>query len=512
MKRLIAIFLVSAPLFFFSGCGLLDVRSDEKLSGYEMWDGADVEYVEGFVRSMYAQFRTAVMQKSNFLVYSGDFRCAPITPTTNDNNLKAALTDLTNNDMNGLRSIYKNSGDAHADGIMQWQNFYKVIQSADILLNEIGRSSVTGNQAESFKDEAIFMRCLSYFFLIRNFGDVPYYTEAYNQASLPRTNMVTVLKNISADLEGILAADPNAEILPWTNASATKKAVRASRGSVIVLLMHVNMWLAGFDELNAQAYYRKVVDYGQQLVENNGGTYRLLPIGQTTTIFKGGSDEGIFEIVQNISYSSGNEVFSFDAVYSNYVIGKTVFTSQSMPKVEYSTEFLQSIYPPGQADKRVDLWFDKNIYSTFEKDSREMLKFLNADTYDGSSVTSNAGNQIIFRFADAILLYAEALADLGTDDTKACALLNDIRTRAGAPPVTASGQELQDAIYWERVRELMGEGQYYYDLVRTKKICDSKYCYHPITRSDFNNGAWTWPISKVAQQNNTQIGLNNFWE
>lgn len=506
------ILLLIFPAFLFTGCGLLDVRSNEKLSGYEMWDGADIDYVESFVRSMYSEFRAATMQNACFIVFSGDLRCAPFTANNGDTNLRNALTDLSKNDLNGLRAIYSNSGNAFADGIMQWKNFYKVIQSANILLKEIERSNVTGVQAESFKDEAIFMRCLSYFFLVRNFGDVPYYTEAYHQASLPRTNMVTVLKNISADLESILNADPNMNALPWTNASANKKAVRASRGAVMALLMHTNIWLAGFDQTNAKEYYQKVVDCGQQLVDNNDGAYRLLPIGQTLTIFKGGSDESIFEILQNVTYNSGGEVFNYNAVYSNYVVGHSAFTNKSVPTIMYTNDFLQKIYPPDMKDNRVSLWFDDNIYSTFEQKPKEILKFLNPDTYDSNNVTSNSGNQIVFRLADVILLYAEALAELGTDDAKACDLLNEIRTRAGAAIVSSSGQELKDDIYWERVRELIGEGQYFYDLVRTRKICDSKYCYNTITRGDFNNGAWTWPISKVAQQNNTQISLNNYWE
>lgn len=510
MKQFIYILLL-CPLFLLSGCGLLDVRSDEKLSGYEMWDGANSETVEGFVRSMYSQFRAATMQDSYFLVYSGELRCAPIIDRQGGTSGQG-MGYLMDNDLNGLRNLYSKTDAKQAGAITQWSDFYKVIQSANILIKEIGRSSVPAQEADAFKDEAVFMRCLSYFFLVRNFGAVPYYTDAYHQEALSRTNMVTVLKNISAELEGILTADPDATILPWTNTVTSKKAVRASRGSVVALLMHVNMWLAGFDEKNAKAYYQKVADYGDLLVNKSGDAYRLLPIGQTSTIFRGGSDEGIFEIVQNVSYEAGKEVFDNGAVYSNYVVGKSAFTSQNRPKVEYETEFLSKVYSPGETDKRVDLWFDKNIYSTYDSDPKEVLKFLNPDVTGSSSVTSNAGNQIVFRLADVILLYAEALADLGTDDAKACDLLNLIRMRAGASSVSASGQTLQDAIYWERVRELIGEGQYFYDLVRTKKICDANYCFHPMTRGDFNAGAWTWPISKVAQQNNTKIELNNYWE
>lgn len=78
----------------------------------------------------------------------------------------------------------------------------------------------------------------------------------------------------------------------------------------MALLMHVNMWLAGFDESQKNTYYEAVVDYGDQLVEKSGSAYTLLPLSQTATLFRGGSNEGIFEIVQNLSYINGNEVFS----------------------------------------------------------------------------------------------------------------------------------------------------------------------------------------------------------
>ena len=109
-------------------------------------------------------------------------------------------------------------------------------------------------------------------------------------------------------------------------------------------------------------------------------------------------------------------------------------------------------------------------------------------------------------------VYAEALAALGTNDTKACELLNRVRNRAHASEINTSGSELMDAIFWERCRELIGEGHYYYDLVRTGKVYNRNYCMNPMTRTNFNVGAWTWPIHRNALKNNTQIGLNLFWE
>ena len=138
-----------------------------------------------------------------------------------------------------------------------------------------------------------------------------------------------------------------------------------------------------------------------------------------------------------------------------------------------------------------------------------IIKLLNADT-NGNSTIPNAGNYIVFRLADAILLYAEALNNLG-ESNDALREVNRIRQRAGAPDFT-DADNLDASIYWERVRELIGEGHYFYDLVGTGKVCDNNYCYHPVTRSEFREGAWTWPISKTAQENNTLITLNNYWE
>ena len=60
--------------------------------------------------------------------------------------------------------------------------------------------------------------------MVRAFGDVPYYTIAYNSASLPRTNMVTVLQSCLEDLRtGALGNSPEDRFLPWTYNSKCKK-------------------------------------------------------------------------------------------------------------------------------------------------------------------------------------------------------------------------------------------------------------------------------------------------
>lgn len=516
MKQL-SFILISIMVLTLSGCNLLYTESEEKLSGSEFWDDASASDVNSFVNSMYAVLRTATMQDAAYFLLGGDLRCAPVSTRLNTN-LKDGkwILALTENRLNDLRDNYSTGDYRSGNGIMDWQEMYEVIQTANILIKEVDRTSLSDTEKRMSKAEAVFARCLTYFLLVRNLGDVPYYTNAYNNTPLPRTDMVTVLKNIAAELQQLLDSDPDQTILPMTRTGGDK-AIKASRGAVLALLMHVDMWLAGFDESNATTYYNNVVDCGKELVDNNGGAYALVPMSQVTnSLFKGASSEGIFEIVQNITYYSGGETFLNDAIFSNQVMYKP-FQTKSYPNIYYTYDFLSKVYPYGEADSRVQSWFDENMYTTMEDYTfKEILKFKNVDTYKNSNnvdvTTTNSGNFVLFRLADAILLYAEALADLGTDDAKACELINKVRARANASAVQASGQELKDAVYWERVRELIGEGQYYYDLVRTRKIFDGNYCWHTMTRSNFNKGAWTWPISRTALDNNTNMELNSYWE
>jgi len=486
-----------------SGCEeLMEAESDEKLSGDDFWNNGNDADVNAFVLSIYASFRNATMINSAFIVNTGDLRCAPVIPYA-EGDATEYIDYLTTND---LTQLMTGQADWASQNIIRWKPFYEVIQSSNILLEEIHTvPGLTEVQIEGYRSEAIFMRSLSYFFLTRVFGDVPYYVNAYNAEPLPRTNMLTVLGNCLEDLQELLEADPEAIYLPWIQPGADA-GIRANRGAALTLMIHMNMWMAGFDEGNAASYYQNVVNLGNDLVNNNNGAYYLLDISRSRDIFKGGTAETFFEIAQNINT---NEVLLQYANFSNLVTYKYNRLLQ-YPRIYYQYDFLERIFPPDVTDRRRETWFDEDIYKA-DGTPKEIIKFLNSDTYGTGQYTSNAGNQIIFRYADALLLYAEALAELGQNEGKARELLNMVRSRAGAPQVNSSGEELKDAIYWERVRELIGEGHYFFDLARTGKIHDRNYSYHVVTVTDFNAGAWTWPIHSDAFLNNTKMTYNQFW-
>ena len=476
-------------LLFLSGCSdYLDVTPIDNLAGNNFWQTE--EDVESFTLSIYNQFRSATMMNKPLIVASGDLRGAPISsPILN------YVNPLRNNNLGDVIT-YNNE---NLDQITYWQNFYEVIQLANILyvqIEELPEGVLSENDVLTYRAEAVFMRNLSYFFLVRLYGDVPYYTEAFHEEALPRMDMVEVLNNGLEELESIK------DNLPWTYENTAFKSVRANRAAVLALMMHMNMWATGFDQANQENYYQRTVELGEELMEENGGDYGLVPLEETSEIFSGGSREGIFEIVQNVN---AGEQFPVRSVYSNYVTA-IPYTSNISPLISYQLEFIRRIYPATTTDGRKTTWYT-DLYTT--DGSQQMVKFLNPFQESGVQL-SNVGNQIVFRYTELVLLRAEALANLGMEE-QALEMVNMIRNRAGADPFNSFGQALEDDIYWERVRELMGEGYYFFDLVRTGKIVDGTYSFAPISRTAFNQGAWTWPINESALEDNPFIQLNNYW-
>ncbi|MBS1495414.1 MAG: RagB/SusD family nutrient uptake outer membrane protein [Bacteroidetes bacterium] len=516
MKRIIYLtFLIATTLGLNSCKKFLNVNPPSDLSGNNYWQTkADVE---NFTNGLYQLFRQATFRMDMtappgndefpFFAWGGDMRGAPVRANSGSFLFRDYINFLAANNIPTVVNSLPNgfSDYFNAPRFTKWDRFYKVIAAANIAFDRIDGvpdPTLTAADKARYKSEAVFMRCITYFFLVRLYGDVPYYTNAYNTTPLKRMKMVEVLKNCAADMKQ--AKDG----LPWTYDDPAKVAVRAMRGSALVLLMHINMWLASFDDTNATAYYKEVDSLGDELKDKNGGAYTLLPLSSTHQIFKGRSKEGLFEIPQNVNYgeSFGYSAFSDNVLYAPYK-NKAITGSY----LSYVTDFMDKLYPPGVADKRITTWFKAGTYDKGDQ-TFLMLKFTNVYANQNAEDANPDDNQTVFRLPDAYLLQAEANANLG-NDTKAQQLANLVRARAGAANLTTTGKDLADDIFYERCRELMGEGQYWYDVVRTKRIIDVtyKFGYH-CTVEQFKAGAWTWPIDKSALINNPGITLNTYWQ
>jgi len=110
---------------------------------------------------------------------------------------------------------------------------------------------------------------------------------------------------------------------------------------------------------------------------------------------------------------------------------------------------------------------------------------------------AEACNSPVFRYAEVLLMYAEAKFSMGQADQSAIDALDDVRQRGGLPTISEtyggvpSVDELMDIIWHERAVELSFEGyKHYWDLIRTRKA--DIYLNQPVTgiRADTENGGY----------------------
>ncbi len=507
MKKIFIGLTVIGTLLF-SSCGkeFLNVSPSDSLTGNNYWKSESD--VDKFIVGIYKTFRSATMGSSSdengkiFFPATGDFRCAPISRTSQSSGSgRNYLTHLRNNNINALfHSDFDYFG---FKALTKWNDFFKMVQAANIVYYEMDNMEpglISENSIARYKAEAVFLRNLAYFFMVRQYGDIPYYTEAYHSKAIGRTNMLEVLKQLGEDMR------QHYKNLPWTYDDPSIVGNRAMRGAAITLMMHIDMWIAGFSTNDKETYYTKVVALGEELMNENMGAYQLLPLERTKEIFKGRTKEGLFEIVQNLNYG---ETFSITSPYADYFLrypNKNIAIQRSY--LYYDSKFMEQLYPLSVQDRRKEVWYDENIYNT--AGLMQCLKFLNVFNEEGEDYNPD-DNQVVFRYVDPILLRAEALAELNRD-SEARDIINIVRTRSSATlAITETGDELKDFIWWERVRELIGEGHFYYDLVRTKKVLNTKYTMAPMSVDAFNRGGWTWPIDAAALTNNPYMALNNYW-
>ncbi|CAH8283037.1 putative outer membrane starch-binding protein [Mariniflexile fucanivorans] len=158
-------------------------------------------------------------------------------------------------------------------------------------------------------------------------------------------------------------------------------------------------------------------------------------------------------------------------------------------------------------------------------------KFVDTDVLtlvEGSDFRYADNNTILFRFADALLIYAEAQNEAdGAPNNDAYKAVNDIRNRAGLDDLTPnlSQSDFRTAIWKERRLEFAGEYKRKFDLIRTDRLTN---CTFPINiiweaeqgsvrslnavSADFSgniqwpDNEWLWPIPQAQLEINLKYG------
>lgn len=324
-----------------------------------------------------------------------------------------------------------------SNGILSsyWANFNNNVYRCNLLLDQIDGANFAENLKKQYKGEAMFIRALNYFNMYRIWGGVPatkHVVSAAEALKVARYSDEQMFDLIAGDLKEIV--DNN--YLPETYSSADMG--RATSGAAKALLGKVYLTFHKWTEAK---------DIFSQLI----GKYQLVsPIAQVFNVDNKNNNEIIFAVHFN------KEIEGEGHSYWYNLTNASDDTNQ--------TSSLLNTFPTG--DTRKDLI----TYVQVEKNVRLMNKF-----YDTKSPTfKTVGNdQILLRYADVLLMYAEALNEIQYDASEgslALKYLNAVRQRAGISNLTAkqlpTQEKFRKGILVERQREFPYEGQRWFDLVR----------------------------------------------
>lgn len=497
------VWLVLLMVSFVSACkNYLDIEPIDRLTGNNYFLSADD--VESNLAFIYDKFFEK-LNESWVIGAVGEARSGEIfiSPGANGEASRKAIEELGKNEL--LNAINNSQFERYKLGdVTNWKKYYQVIQSTNILLEKLeeGISGVNGELRERYIAEAKFIRAFTYFWMVRLYGDVVYYTDTYHAKPLPREDMVKVLNYCIEDLQ------PHKSKVPWSLGDPALRGVRPARGAIIALLMHMNMWNSAFDSKNKNKYIQETVDLGEELI--NSGRHSLYPLDEESwsLVTKGRSEESLFEFYRSIN--NGDNVSALAPFADHFLRWPYKFPRHDarISIAYFVSTYMNKIFPESEADKRREFWFED-----INSDNGDfLLKKYGTNVYASGNENKNPDNTfMIFRYAGAILLYAEAAAELG-EEAKAIRAVNMIRDRAEATPYSGGGSEgLKDFIFLERCRELIGEGHKYFDLIRTRRILNPEWTMNPLSLDQFNRGAWTWPVHRSALNYNPDMKLNEYW-
>lgn len=390
-----------------------------------------------------------------------------------------------------------------------YNGMYETIRVANDIIDGMAESKIT-NEAEKNRitGEACFMRGLTYFNLVRMFGKVSLVTKPvtnYSEAQVPRAEVSKVYEQIISDLEAAYGKLP----LP-----ADKVEGHPHKYAAKALLAKVYLTMAGNDE--ASEYWQKAYDAALDVYQN--GQYKLVrPYEKLFGSPNKNNEESIFEIQFSASVNSGRTTETTFPVghplMSNIATqgkswGKTRPTQLAFHQFEEGDPRREASFVYGQYTNIFESNANKKtvlLFPTTKKDgTNNKMTYKQGDSeyaawkkyYDPTmTATASNANFVFYRYADLLLVLAEAANEIGSTD--AATYLNEVLDRARDAngngtieedevyPLPFEGSDkvaMRERIFRERLKELTGECDEWYTVRRRgaeylKKIMEEHNAY-----------------------------------
>lgn len=440
MLKKIYLLLVSACVWLLpSSCSSwLDLKPQDGLIQAEFWKNK--EQVASAVTGCYTSIINAGLPQR--VVLLGELRADMMAPTP-----RAFVDEDYLVEYNILPS----------NSFAEWAPFYTVINTCNSVIEfapTVPALDDTYKEATMKADvaQAKAIRAWMYFYLVRLYRDVPLKLNATNAdedfTPLAKSSGAEVLAQIEKDL-----LESEADI-PVTYATNERTRSRITKGLVNTLQADVYLWME---------QPQKAADATQKVIDS--GVYQLN--GDFASVFLGNSKEGIFELAHGFDVTAP---YAFNTAPLYSMFGNAAGTNGDNTRRFIASDFVASDILPD--DPVFSDSLDKRSDRTYNSTSSVILKY-------SKGAASDPFNFIMYRYADVMLLRAEAMALLNRG-AEAMLLVKQIRDRAGDPRITRTAidatktEDLLDYILEERAREFAFEGKRWFDLLRFAKRNDYK--------------------------------------
>jgi len=379
----------------------------------------------------------------------------------------------------------------------------------------------TENESKAFEAEALYLRSLCYFYLVRIFKDVPLVLEASENDAQnfypPVTSEEEVFLQIIDDLNIAVVN------LPTSYAKTEYSKGRATKSAAYALLADVYLY---FEK------YQACIDACDEVI--NSGLYGLID-GEDwfMNFFPGNSNESIFEIQFDKDLNQTNMLYRMmaPAIGGSYPDGNDEFRVSPFFVIDFEENPSDR-----RAGNRTYYAFSGGGWYVFDK-TYILWKYVGTEA---TSVVSGGGaagyrmgnkesdaNWIVYRYPDVLLMKAEALVQM-SEFAQAANLINMVKTRALLEPISGitNKNTLEDIILEERAREFCGEGKRWFDLIRMARrnnrerisrfieiLADNKsYEKAEIIRGKYLNPfSWYLPIHQDEIDQNNNLVQNPYY-
>lgn len=391
-----------------------------------------------------------------------------------------------------------------------WSSWYEIILNSNIVLEHIDSENIeiSTSVRNRIKGEALFLRALSHFYLTMSWGDVPLIKERqeYDKVKVNRTPKAEVLAQVITDLTEA------SQLLPHVTEYRQNKALlgRASWGSAMGLLGKVYVYTK--DYANAKTTLLEVINSGDYSLSskfsdnfwpdtenNNESLFEIqaitgLQLGSVLNNYLGpNTSSGM--TYRGFSFLNPTQYFvdQFETI-NGYSVNSTFVNKEKDAPTERYNYTYTSTDPEFNALKPFENRDPRLKWTVLYENSPYLEEFMErtgqtginyrpgySDDSNYNTVKYNVGklesdkadnpqNVIILRYADILLLYAEANLET-LDLSTAAEYINKVRKRPSVnmPNIssTLSQEELRQILRKERYTELAFEfGHIYFDQVR----------------------------------------------